>query len=92
VPAASGSGCPAFQSTVAERIWPKPWQKGGIFSLLAAAHVSVAHRRAHAPVVSNLHLGASFAGLCSVAAKWPQRSHAKLSHPENRLRVTGVRG
>lgn len=92
VPAAAGASCPAFQSTATERIWPQPWQKGGIFLLVAVARVSMAHRHAHTPAVSNLHLGASFAGLSSVAAKWPQRRRAKLSHPEEGLRVSEVKG
>lgn len=33
VPAAAGTGCPAFHSTATERIWPQPWQKGGVFLL-----------------------------------------------------------
>lgn len=87
VPPAAGAACPAFQSTAAERIWPQPWQKGGIFLLLAAARVSVAHRQRSYP--SRVKPSP---GLCSVAAKRPQESRAKLSHPEKELRVTEVRG
>lgn len=89
VPAA-GAGCPALQGTAAEGIWPQPWQKGGISLLLAVARVLVAHGHAHFPAVPNL--GARFAGICSVAAKWPQRSGAKLSRVEKGLWVTEVRG
>lgn len=35
VPTAAGTGCPAFQSTAMDRIWPRPWQRGGTFCFLA---------------------------------------------------------
>lgn len=80
VPTAAGTGCPAFHSTATERIWPQPWQKGGVFLLPGSGTCSVAPGQA----VSLLHLGASFAGLRSVAAKLPCL--------EKGLQITEVRG
>lgn len=80
VPTAASTGCPAFQSTTTERIGPHPWQKRGMFSFPGSA----VFLRLLSVLKANLHLGVSFAGLCSVAAK--------LSHLEKGLQITEVRG